>query len=351
MIVHNAAISSLLIASILITACSSETTKEQSVDSLVAEMTQRIQATTDLEKRDDLKPRFNQPKTISCLNGDFEVSDKLPAQLQHGLFATPATYPVMARFANATKFDDSEKDLRGMSIKVSGIKGETLWGEQGIQDFIFNSHPALFVATPEEFLAFMRARQKGSTWSLVKFFLSPFDPHIKALSTVLKARSKHKSPADIRYYSTVPSALDSRIQPSGELPEDTQAIKYALTPCSNYKTDQPVDKGENQLRSALRQHLNRAPVCYSLEVQLQTDPEAMPLEDASVIWDEKYSPFVPVATLTFNQQKFEDEASLNACERTSFNPWQSLPAHTPLGRMNAVRKAVYAAGASHRTDH
>lgn len=348
---HNAiALVCVVGASMIFSACSSESDNEQPIDRLVAEMKQRVQATTDLDARGDLKPRFNQPKTIACLTGEFEVEDGLPAQLQHGLFASAGTYPVMARFANASKWDDSEKDLRGMSVKVSGISGDSLWGEPGAQDFLFNSHPALFVATPEEFLAFMRARQTGSTWSLVKFFLSPFDPHIKALRTVLKARGKHDSPVDIRYYSTVPSALDGRIKITGEPPADTQAVKYAMTPCSDYQTEQTVNKGENQLRSALYEHLQQAPVCYSMGVQLQTHPETMPIEDASVVWDESDSPYIPVATLTFEQQPFENEASLNACEQTSFNPWRSLPAHTPLGRMNAVRKEVYADGDSYRNN-
>jgi hypothetical protein len=76
----------------------------------------------------------------------------------------------------------------------------------------------------------------------------------------------------------------------------------------------------------------------------------MPLEDASVIWDEDRSPFVTVATLQFEDQPVEDENVLQACEQRAFNPWQSLAAHTPLGRMNAVRKAVYATGAYQRTN-
>jgi hypothetical protein len=68
----------------------------------------------------------------------------------------------------------------------------------------------------------------------------------------------------------------------------------------------------------------------------------MPIEDASVIWDEKLSPFQTVATITIENQDFDNPHALATCERTSFNPWQSLAAHKPLGRMNEVRKQVYA---------
>jgi hypothetical protein len=103
-----------------------------------------------------------------------------------------------------------------------------------------------------------------------------------------------------------------------------------------------VDPGENQLRSAIKAHLRQERACFHFGVQLQTDPKTMPIEDASVIWDEKVSPFQTVATITIENQDFDNPHALATCERTSFNPWQSLAAHKPLGRMNEVRKQVYA---------
>lgn len=340
----------LLIAAVSLAGCSDNEEQPEAIDKLVAEMSQRVQATTELEKRDELIPRYNQPKTVACLTGEFTVAESLPAQYRHGLFEQASTYPVTARFANATKWDDSEKDLRGVSLKVSGLQGDTIWGESGSQDFLFNSYPALFVATPEEFLGFMRARQEGDKKSLIKFFLSPFDPHIGALITVLKARDKHASPLDIRYWSTVPSALDSSLSATQVPTLETQAVKYSLTPCSTYQTEEIVEPGKNQLRAAIKSHLTHAPACLEFGIQLQGDPDEMPLDDASVIWDEDSSPFVTVATVQFEDQSIDDAQSLEQCESRQFNPWQSLPAHTPLGRMNAVRKAVYATGAYQRAN-
>lgn len=342
------ALSLTLIAAVSLTSCSSGGDEAEPTDKLVAEMSQRVVATTEMERRENLIPRYNQPKTIACLTGDFTVASDIPDALQHGLFASPDTYPVTARFANATKFDDSEKDLRGLSLQVSGISGDPVWGEQGKQDFLLNSYPALFVATPEEFLGFMRARQTGEKMALAKFFLSPFDPHIKSLITVLKARKKHDSPLDIRYWSTVPSALDSRLDSTATPPENVSAVKYSVTPCSTYTTEKTVSAGENQLRAAIGAHLQQAPACFNFGIQVQSNSDDMPLEDASVIWDEDDSPFVTVATLRFEQQAFDTPQALEQCEQQQYNPWQSLPAHTPLGRMNAVRKAVYATGAYQR---
>ncbi len=309
---------------------------EATIEQLVAEMTQRIKTITLAEKENEIIPRFNQSKTICCVNAEFRVHGDIPDELKKGLFTNPATYPAMLRFANATQRNDAKKDIRGLSIKVLNVEGPVLWGQPGSQDFVLNSYPALFVATPEEFLDFIRARQEDKK---LRFFLNPFDAHLKSLWIVMKARKKHISPLDIRYWSTVPFAL-------GE--SNAQAVKYSVTPCSDYKTTEVVDAGQDQLRAAIKSHLEHDNACFHFGVQLRTDPDRMPIEDATVIWDEEVSPFQTVATITVKRQTFDSPDSLAACERSSFNPWQSLAAHKPLGRMNAVRRLVYANAAKLR---
>ncbi|HHI77157.1 MAG TPA: catalase [Gammaproteobacteria bacterium] len=309
-----------------------------SVAQVEAEMLQRVEAVTRAAAHDGVVPRFNQPKTVGCVDAEFRVREDIPSHLRQGLFARPGRYPAYLRFANATEADDSEKDIRGLSIRVRQVPGEVAWGEPGAQDFLLNSYPALFADTPETFLKFIRAREAGKEW---RFFLNPLDPHLKALWIVFRARQHHLSPLDIRYWSTVPFRL-------GE--DGGQVVKYSVSPCSRYRTERAVQPGADQLRAALKAHLQREPACLSFAVQLRTDPAAMPIEDASVIWDEADSPFVEVATLTIEDQPFDSAEALARCERSRFNPWQGLRAHEPLGRMNAVRRQVYAHGAAVRQE-
>ena len=307
---------------------------EIAINQLVAEMSQRIEAITLAETENNIIPRFNQPKTIAFVNAEFRVHDDIPEELKQGIFSQPISYPAKLRFANATNRDDSKKDIRGLSIQLSNVEGPVLWGTPGFQDFVLNSYPALFVATPEDFLEFIRARQQGK-FKMLLFFLT----HLKSFWTVVKSRKEHLSPLDIRYWSTVPFRL-------GE--SGNQVVKYSVIPCSNYKTTQVVDAGENQLRAAIKAHLQQGPAYFHFAVQIQTNPDAMPIEDASVIWDEAASPFIPVATIKIESQDFDNPESLTDGERISFNPWQCLAAHAPLGRMNEVRRMVYANAAALR---
>lgn len=305
------------------------------IDQLVAELSQSIAAVTLAEAENNIIPRFNQSKTVACVNAEFTVHDDIPEELKQGIFSQPISYPAKLRFANATNRDDSKKDVRGLSIRLSNVEGDVLWGEPGLQDFLLNSYPALFVATPEDFLAFARARQEDKK---LGFFVNPLDPHLKSLWIAFKSLKKHLSPLDIRYWSTVPFRLGN------------QVVKYSVIPCSDYQTTQAVEAGENQLRAALKAHLQQGPASFHFAVQKQTDPDSMPIDDASVIWDEEASPFITVATIKIEAQDFDNPESLATCERSSFNPWQSLAAHEPLGRMNQVRRLVYANAAQVRNN-
>ena len=310
-------------------------TTEIPIDQLVAEMGELIAAITKAETENDIVPRFNQPKTVAYVDAEFRVYDDIPEEFRHGIFSKPGSYPAKIRFANATNKDDSKKDIRGFSVRLANIEGSVLWGKLGFQDFILNSHPALFVPTPEDFLEFIKARQQGKLRMLL-FFLNPFNPHLKALLTVIKSQKKHLSPLDVRYWSTVPFRLGDQI------------VKYSVIPSSDYKTTQAIKPGENQLRAAITAHLQHGPANFQFAVQKQTDPQSMPIEDASVIWDEEASPFIPIANIKIANQDVENAEIIANGERCSFNPWQCLAAHEPLGRMNQVRKIVYAKAAELR---
>jgi hypothetical protein len=74
----------------------------------------------------------------------------------------------------------------------------------------------------------------------------------------------------------------------------------------------------------------------------------MPLDDASVIWSEEDSPFVPIARIDIPPQKFTSEAQQEFCEDLSMNPWHGVGAWQPLGSLNKSRRLVYHAVSQYR---
>ncbi len=277
--------------------------------------------------------RFNQSKSLGCFDATFAVLKDLPDELRQGIFTTPQSYTAKLRFANATETDDTKKDFRGMSIKLFNAPGSAMWGKSGQQDFILNSYPALFAANPEDFLAFIKATKDDKVW---KYFIRP--SHFYSLKVVLKGRQKIDNPFAIRYWSTTPYRFGS---------DTSKAVKYSVKTCSEpFKNT--TEPHRNVLTETMAQHLQKKPVCFDFMVQFQKDPESMPIEDASVIWDEVRSPFKKVATITIHNQSFTTDKNTSQCETMSFNPWQSVEEHKPLGGINRVRKPVYSETAAFR---
>lgn len=294
---------------------------EAAIEAELIELTKAVTLARREESGDGLVRRFNQSKTVACLDAELVVGT-LPADLAVGLFATPRSYPAKLRFANATELDDREKDLRGLSIKVANVPGAvSVDGGTGVQDFTLNNYPALFAGTPEDFLSFVQATAKGRTWS---YFLT----HWGSLSIVLRARSNPESPFAERYYSTTPFLFGPT------------AFKYSVQAC-DAPNPMSVPEGADYLRDAVAKNLESGPVCLAFMAQLQTDAERMPIEDASETWPEDLSPFRKVAEIRVRPQEFRDEARMRACEALSFNPWNGLNTHRPLGGINRVRKNLY----------
>lgn len=80
---------------------------------------------------------------------------------------------------------------------------------------------------------------------------------------------------------------------------------------------------------------------FEFLVQVQTDPTAMPVEDPTIPWDEKVSPYRRIGTIQIAPQTFDTPGQMSDCENLSFSPWHTLDEHRPLGGINRVRKLVY----------
>src|SRR5690242_9272564 len=102
-----------------------------------------LKATSTKHHPSGTVPRFNQGRAAGCVDAEFVVADDLPPDLRVGLFAQPGSYKARIRFANATSQSDTERDVRGMSIKVFNAAGENLTTGVADHDFILNSHPVM----------------------------------------------------------------------------------------------------------------------------------------------------------------------------------------------------------------
>ena len=269
--------------------------------------------------------RFNQGRHSGCVDAEFTVVNGLPEELKVGLFHQPRSYRAWIRFANATSTSDRDKDLRGMSIKVRGVRGENLTPGSDEQDFVLNSHPVMMVPGPREFLELLRAVEAGG-FKRALYFLS----HPNAARIAFASRQNPSSHFDISYWSTTPYLFGPR-----------RAVKYIVRPVSRVHPRTP-SLTDTYLHDELRLRLSMEDVAFDFFVQFRTSAR-MPIEDASVEWSERESPYVRVAEVRIPRQAIDGPGRDQACERTSFNPWHCLAEHRPLGAMNRARREIYQA--------
>ena len=84
-------------------------------------------------------------------------------------------------------------------------------------------------------------------------------------------------------------------------------------------------------------------------MQLNTDLEAMPIENASVAWDEDASPYRTVGRVVVAPQlSLGTDLAAEIDEQTFFSPWHCLAAHQPLGSVNRARRQAYEMSADFR---
>ncbi|MBW4511763.1 MAG: catalase family protein [Scytonematopsis contorta HA4267-MV1] len=276
--------------------------------------------------------RKDHPKSHGLVWGEFIVENNIPEALQVGIFSHPNTYPIWARFSNASEAEkrgkfksDTEPDIRALAIKLLHVEGKkVLDDEQGTQDFLFINHPVFIVRDAQGF-ANLTIAGVGQADAEVLKSLEPTFEVIKAITSKQVA-----NPLLIQYWSTTPYQLGS------------QSIKYSVKPHSD-DTLGSTPNSENYLREAMVKYLSEDALdaTFDFLVQLYVNDEKTPIENPMQQWEEKDSPFIKLATIRIRAQKFDFEERRRLNEGLSFTPWHTRIEHAPLGSVNLARKKVY----------
>lgn len=301
---------------------------------LIAQVSEQYAGTKGTALRDA------HPKAHGCVKGRFTVAAGVPPSLRAGLFAQPRSYITWIRFSNAVGTDDHHGLARGMAIKLTGVPGRKLLPDEAsalTQDFLVVNYPVFNVRTDDDYLDFLT---KSANGQLPIFFRAHPDT---ARLTQAVAAVRVANPLYQRYFSMTPYTLGSRY------------VKYSAEPIScrtgsvlHDAVGRTLPRDRNYLRTAMAATLAHGPSCFRFMVQPQVDARTMPVEDATVLWDERRSPFQTVATITIPRQRFNSPAQMRFCENLSYTPWHALPAHRPAGNINRIRRVVYDAISSLR---
>jgi catalase len=297
-------------------------------------------------------------KAHGIFKGKLTVHDGLPAELAQGLFARAGTYDAIGRIStNAGDIlDDSIALPRGFALKLLGVEGDRLPGSESdtVQDFIMVNGPAFSAPDAKAFSKNLKLLSKTTDkaeWGkkLISTVFRVIEAPLEAvglpsatLQTLGGAPQVH--PLGETYYSQTPFRYGDHI------------AKFSLAPVSPALTQLTGDTVStadrpDALREVVNEVLESQGGTWELRVQLNRDLDAMPIEDATKLWDEKESPFVTVATLEVPHQPSWVHGSSDAVDDAlSYSIWHGITAHQPLGNINRARNDTYGKSAKFRGD-
>lgn len=293
--------------------------------------------------------RSTHAKATGLLKGTLMVPADLPAELAQGMFAQPGRYDVLVRYSQgpSNPVPDRASGQRGMSLKVLGVEGPHVAGsrETTTQDWVLAPDPAFISATAATFYTNFRLgaantpRLPESVVVGLSYAARGVEAAFEAVglkSGTLKLLGREPlHPVSHPYYSQAPVRYGDYIAKVAAFP-----TPETLAAIGNPHVDPGQD--DDAFRTTMTTFFARHGAEFDLRVQLCTDLDAMPVEDASVQWDEAQSPYRTVARLTMPpQDSFSDERYRYFEQRLAFNPIHGLEAHRPLGGVNRARMQVY----------
>ena len=291
--------------------------------------------------------RVSHAKSHGAAVGELEVYDGLATALRQGLFSRPGRHPVIVRLANVPgEIDpDSVNTQRGMAIKVLGVEGEMLPGHEGetTQDFVFDTGDRFPAADAKAFLAtHLTLEHAPQTPSGVKAAVSAVS---RVTNKALHAIGVDSANMDFFGHSHIHPLAEAYFSQAAHRWGDHIA-KIAVVPVA--PSQEPAAAGEvdgkdpDGLRTATVGHLRDHDAEFEVRVQLCTDLDRMPVENANKAWSEHDSPYIAVGRIRLpRQEAYSPARAAYVDDALSFCVSHSLAAHRPLGSIQRARLAAY----------
>jgi hypothetical protein len=304
--------------------------EEAFVDSIIRSFNQQMR---DLWKPGGFE-RGGNTKTQGIVRAEFIVHDDIPAHMKRGIYAKAQRFNAWVRFSGPGPYitpDIEDVGFMSIGIKLMGVPGPKLMEEEQHTLDMFGVSTPTFVTPDVKANAALQIESVKN--AQIFYFVNLRESHVLDLvmqSLFIKTQS---SPFEAPYFSCVPYLLG-----------EGQAMQYSVWPKSTRRTPiprLPLRPPDDYLRQAMVATLKREEVELDIRLQMQTDPHLMPIENAGVLWPEKLSPRVSVATLRIPKQSFDSPAQMEFAKKLSYNPWHTTPEHRPLGNQSRARRRMY----------
>ena len=297
-------------------------------------------------------------KSHGVLRGEIAVLPATPPQYAQGMFATPARYPAILRLSTTPGdvLDDTVSTPRGLAVKFVGVPGERLPGSEddNTQNFVLGNSAAFNTRTSKEFLG--NIHRAGTFTDRVPGLKKVVSAAMRGAEHALEAVGGQSAVLTTYAGQAMTHILGDTFYSQAPLRHGDYIAKLCVSPISPNLLalhNAPVDlTGKpDGLRELVRAFFLADGATWEVRIQLCTDLETMPVEDASVKWPDDVSPYVAVARITVPAQDSWESGKVGAIdEGVTFSPWRGLLAHQPLGSIMRARRRAYESSAAYRRE-
>ena len=301
-------------------------------------------------------------KTLGVVRAEVEILGDVPAPYAQGIYAKPGRHDALIRFSSANNHLGPDAQLGpvlGFAIKIFDVDGTKLVEDEpdaSTFDLVLKNNPTFVASTAKHYVVLQEvgndsikylARGKAGFRELLTDLLTGKGTFEQAdwaweemFAFVKAAQTPVRNPLLSTYWSMAAVRHGDYVAKVRVAP-DAQKAAHVIHP------ELDLSSGPDVFGPTLVDELQARAFDFDLQVQLCKDLEAMPVNDATVEWPEKLSPFVTVGRVHIPRQDISAPDNPDKSDALAFNQWRVTEDHRPLGEIMQVRR-IYSASAKVR---
>jgi hypothetical protein len=301
-------------------------------------------------------------KTYGVVKAEVQILRNVPPAYAQGIYAKPGRHDALIRFSSASNHlspDAALGGILGCAMKMFDVPGSKLVEDQPDSttfDVVLKNNPIFVANTARHYLVIQEvgnnvplylARGKPGFHQLLTDFVTgkgKFEQSDWAWDELFAFVKLSQTPVSNPLLTTFWSMAAVR---HGEY-----VAKIRLAPATENTTRAIHRELDLRVRPdvfypTLVDELQASAFDFDLQIQLCTNLEAMPVNDVTVEWSEKLSPFVTVGRVHVPRQDISGTENFEKTDALAFNQWRVTEEHRPLGEIMQVRR-IYSASAKMR---
>ena len=301
-------------------------------------------------------------KTLGVVKAEVEILGDVSAPYAQGIYAKPGRHGALIRFSSASNHlgpDARLGPVLGFAIKIFEVDGPKLVEDEpnsNTFDLVLKNNPTFIANTAKHYLFIQEvgnnslkylARGKAGLRELLTDFLTgkgtleQDDWAWEELFAFVKATQTPVRNPLLSTYWTMAAVRH------GDYVAKVRVVPAAVSAGHAIHREIDLSSGPDVFGPVLANELQARAFDFDLQVQLCADLNAMPVNDVTVEWPEKLSPFVTVGRVHLPRQDISGPENFEKGDALAFNQWRVTSDHRPLGEIMDVRR-VYSASAKVR---